>query len=204
MREFADRYFDFVNTRYRRPKRESLPMLFWDAYRNGGLHNYFPKQHTITTAAGARKVAFGLSWAEHGGAGGNRSPTLEEMQAARAGNPASGGPGLRHLDAEVQPGELLAFWVCAPILALELIDSGDKWATKLESRRGSATVVCGRCHEAGGWPETEGCRWNGVYLHYEPCERGRSCCYTWLRLGGLVRHPRRPWCAGSRKPYRDG
>ena len=73
-------------------------MLIWDAYRNGGLHNYLPKQGTITTAIGQVRVTFGLSWPE------NPRPqprfNFEQMRSfARQIRPWC--PGTRHLAVEV-------------------------------------------------------------------------------------------------------
>jgi hypothetical protein len=132
VKRFADRYFHGVNSLYARPKKESLPMLIWDAYRNGGLHNYFPKRDTITTAAGHTPIVFGLSWFEALGPESKHSLKLDEMQAARAAKPAMGGTGSHHLAAEIQPTGTVSFWVCAPMFALELIDAGDKWVAELE------------------------------------------------------------------------
>jgi hypothetical protein len=131
VKRFADRYFPGVNTGYARPKGESLPMLLWDAYRNGGLHKYFPKQDTIAAASGQVKVTFGLSWPETKLLDPKRSLSLEEMRARRKGNPALGGPGTRHLAVEMlAPGEA-AFWVCSPYFALELEDAVEKWVAEL-------------------------------------------------------------------------
>ncbi len=133
VQRFAERYFVAINPRYRRPKGESLPMLIYDAYRNGGLHNYFPKQDTIPTSAGQTTVIFGLTWPETSILSEKRSLTLAELIAARAANPAMGGPRSRHLAAELQPSGVVSFWVCAPIFALELIDAVEQWATDLVS-----------------------------------------------------------------------
>ena len=106
-------------------------MLIWDAYRNGGLHNYFPKQDTIPTTAGQTTVVFGLTWPETSFPNSKRSLTLEEMQAARAANPAMGGAGSRHLSAEIQPTGVVSFWVCVPLFALELIAAVESWLNAL-------------------------------------------------------------------------
>jgi hypothetical protein len=131
VQRFAARYFPQVNPLYGRPPGESLPMLIWDGYRNGGLHKYFPKQDEIATTAGQTTVVFGLTWPERVEATSKRSLTLDEMQAARAANPAIGGPGSRHLSAEIQPNGVVSFWVCAPFFALEMIDAVERWLAEL-------------------------------------------------------------------------
>lgn len=136
VKRFSDRYFPAVNSLYRRPKGESLPMLLWDAYRNGGLHRYFPKKDTIAAAAGQVKVTFGLSWPETNPPDPKRSLSLEEMRAWRAANPTLGGPGTRHLAVEVLTPRAVTFWVCSPCFALELEEAVEKWAAELDRDAG--------------------------------------------------------------------
>lgn len=127
VKRFAERYFPAVNPLYARPKGQSLPMLIWDAYRNGGLHKYFPKKDTIAAAAGQVTVTFGLTWPETVPPDPKRCRSLEEMRERRAANPALGGPGSRHLSVEVNgPGDV-NFWVCAPYFALELVEVVERW-----------------------------------------------------------------------------
>jgi hypothetical protein len=47
VKRFADRYFQQVNAAYACPAGQSLIRLLWDAYRNGGLHRFFPKAGTV-------------------------------------------------------------------------------------------------------------------------------------------------------------
>jgi hypothetical protein len=106
-------------------------MLIWDAYRNGGLHKYFPKKDTITAASGQVSVTFGLSWPEPEPPEPKRSCSLAEMRAARTANPSVGGPGTRHLAVEVVTHGVVNVWVCAPYFTLELVEAVEKWVVEL-------------------------------------------------------------------------
>jgi len=132
VKRFGDRYFPEVNPLYTRPKGESLLTLIWDGYRNGGLHNFFPKQDMITTTAGPKKVLFSVSWPTSKNGNAERCLTLAEIQVGRANNPTVGGPGARHLDAEMQSNGDISIFLSSPVFALELIDAGDRWAAELE------------------------------------------------------------------------
>jgi hypothetical protein len=136
VKRFADRYLTAVNPRYNRVSGESLPMLIWDAYRNGGLHKFFPKQDTITAASGQVKVVFAISWPETS-VPSKRSLSLDEMRSWRAATPRPGDPGTRHLDVEVLAPQLVNFWVNSPVFALELDEAVEKWAGDLA---GDATL----------------------------------------------------------------
>jgi hypothetical protein len=131
VKRFAERYFPAVNPLYTRPAGESLPALIWDAYRNGGLHKYFPKKDTIAAATGQVSVTFGLSWPETAPPDPKRSLSLDEMRRRRATTPALGGPGSKHLAVEVKAPGAVNVWVCAPYFTLELVGAVEKWVGEL-------------------------------------------------------------------------
>jgi hypothetical protein len=130
VKRFADRYFATVNPRYNRGSGESLPTLIWDAYRNGGLHKFFPKQDTISVASGQVHVIFAVSWPETGGPA-NRSMSLDEVRLWRVKTLGQGNSGMRHLDVEALAPPLVKFWVNSPVFALELAEAVGKWETDM-------------------------------------------------------------------------
>jgi hypothetical protein len=131
VKRFADRYFATVNPRYKRVSGESLPMLIWDAYRNGGLHKFFPKRDTLGAASRQVNVVFAVSWPETGGLA-TRSLSLDEVRSWRVKIAGLGDPGARHLDVEVLAPHLVRFWVNSPVFAMELAEAVEKWATDMD------------------------------------------------------------------------
>jgi hypothetical protein len=123
VKRFADRYFQHVNPLYARPVGQSLIRLLWDAYRNGGLHRFFPKAGTVQIGGRQVDVRFGVSWYEVAVAGEKRSATLSEARAARASTPAltvlSIGPDSYNV------------WLVAQFFVLDFIDAVERWAGEL-------------------------------------------------------------------------
>jgi hypothetical protein len=62
VKRFADRYLTQVNPLYARPPGQSLIRLLWDAYRNGGIHRFFPKAGTVQVGGRPVDVTFSISW----------------------------------------------------------------------------------------------------------------------------------------------
>ncbi len=131
VKRFADRYFQHVNPLYARPVGQSLIRLLWDAYRNGGLHRFFPKAGTVQIGGRQVDVRFGVSWYEVAVAGEKRSATLSEARAARASTPAltvlSIGPDSYNV------------WLVAQFFVLDFIDAVERWAGELTPAAPSAS-----------------------------------------------------------------
>ena len=125
VKRFADRYFPQVNRRlYARPADQSLIRLLWDAYRNGGLHCFFPKAGKEVQIGGRQvDVTFGVSWYEVDEPGGKRSATLSEARAARASTPA--------LSVQLIGPDSYNVWLMAQFFVLDFIDAVEKWDEEL-------------------------------------------------------------------------
>jgi len=120
---FADRYFQQANPIYARPAGQSLIRLLWDAYRNGGLHRFFPKRGPMSVGSRQVNVSFGIAWAEVAIAGGKRSATLNEVRAARA----TGSP----LDVQFAGVNSVQIWLVAPFFVLDFIEAVETWVKEL-------------------------------------------------------------------------
>ncbi len=123
IKRFADRYFHQVNAAYARPVGQSLIRLLWDAYRNGGLHCFFPKAGTVQVGSRNVDVAFGISWCEVGVAAGKRSATLGEARAARETTPV--------LDVRQAGPDRYGVMLVAQFFVLDLIDAVEMWISEL-------------------------------------------------------------------------
>src|SRR5262249_21754217 len=123
VKRFADRYFRQVNAAYARATVQSRIRLLWDAYRNGGLHRFFPKAGTVQVGSRQVDVTFGISWCEVGVPGGKRSATLSEARAARAATPV--------LDVRSAGADSYNIMLVAQFFVLDFIDAVEKWIGEL-------------------------------------------------------------------------
>ena len=91
---FTNKYFRESNPLYTPSKTVSLAMVIWDAYRNGGLHNFLPKRTKVKTNDGKKELTFAICWFEKvAGSGSRQARTLDDIRSLRA----TGGPKSRHL-----------------------------------------------------------------------------------------------------------
>ena len=123
VKRFSDRYFTQVAPLYARPADQSLIRLLWDAYRNGGIHRFFPKAGKVEIGGRPVNVTFGISWLEVSGPGAKRSATLDQARAARASVPA--------VTVEPVGQESFNVWLCAQLFVLDFIDAVEKWMGEL-------------------------------------------------------------------------
>jgi hypothetical protein len=128
---FADRYFPLVNPSYSRGAGQSLIRLVWDAYRNGGLHKFFPKRDTITVGARQISITFTVGWLEHQSP--KRSFSLAEVRRLRAADPTLSGTRPGHLVVIPNGPNAFAFFACVQATVLELVDAVGLWMDDLQT-----------------------------------------------------------------------
>lgn len=128
---FADRYFHLVNPSYGRPAGQSLIRLIWDAYRNGGLHKFFPKRDTITVGAQQVSITFTVGWLEHETP--KRSFSLTEVQQLRVADPTLSSTRPGHLVVVPHGPNAFLFYACVQATVLELVDAVGRWMEDLQS-----------------------------------------------------------------------
>lgn len=128
---FGEQYFPRVNPRYYPNQGSSLVRLLWDAYRNGGLHKFLPKEAEVANVAGnPKRVVFAVSWAEDPSRS-NPSYTVEEIKRLRGIDPTLASLG--HLALTPIGADLFRFTLCAQALVLEFAESVHEWQKELMS-----------------------------------------------------------------------
>ena len=123
VKHFADRYFHRANPVYARPAGQSLIRLLWDAYRNGGLHRFFPKAGTLPVGGQQINVTFGVSWFEVAIPGGKRSATVVEARTAQASAP--------RLIVHSTGRDSYQVWIVAQLFILDFIEAVETWLGEL-------------------------------------------------------------------------
>jgi hypothetical protein len=127
VKRFADRYLVRANSKYACPLGQSLIRLLWDAYRNGGLHKFFPKRGTFQIGGQSVTVTFGIGWLETGTGETQRSFSLEEVRALRANDPTLASLRPPHMGAVQDGPNSFQFWICAQLFVLEFVDAVETW-----------------------------------------------------------------------------
>ena len=151
VKKFMEKYFAAVNTRYGLASgNESMIALFWDAYRNGGLHRFFPKRDKIKATSGEVRLEFGISWPTLDGTGSTRCLSLDETRERWKSVLAGNRPESKHLCMEPNDDGSVNFWICAPYFALEFVDAVEKWS---EDLRNNSTEQSWFVNGANGLPK---------------------------------------------------
>jgi hypothetical protein len=123
VKHFADRYFHRACPVYARPAGQSLIRLIWDAYRNGGLHRFFPKAGVLPVGGRQINVTFGVSWFEVSNSEGKRSATVEEARIARA--------TAQRLKVQSAGIDSYYIWIVAQFFVLDFIEAVQTWISEL-------------------------------------------------------------------------
>ena len=83
VKSFADRYFSKVDPIFISSPGKSNISLIWEAYRNGGIHRFFPKMGTLSVGSLKLNVSFRVDWHNDNSTGRKRKRTLLQARAYR-------------------------------------------------------------------------------------------------------------------------